>query len=71
MNPRVSANIANVIPFARANSAALPLLEPSIAADTSIYPTPDERKRLFVQLDDSPEESRAITRIWQKFKTGQ
>ncbi len=71
MNPRVSANIANVIPFASANSAALPLLEPSIAADTGIYPTLDDRKRLFVQLDDSPEESRAITRIWQKFKTGQ
>jgi putrescine transport system substrate-binding protein len=71
MKPHVSANISNVIAYASANSAALPLIDPAIAADTIIYPTPDEQKRLFVQLDDSPEQSRAITRLWQKFKTGQ
>jgi len=71
MNPQVSANITNRIAYASANAAALPLLDASIAADTIIYPTPDEQKRLFVQLDDSPEQSRAITRLWQKFKTAQ
>jgi len=71
MNPQVSADISNAIAYATANSAALPLLNPSIAADTIIYPTSDERKRLFVQTDDSPEQARAVTRLWQKFKTGQ
>ena len=29
------------------------------------------REKLAVQLADSPEQTRAITRMWQKFKTGQ
>lgn len=34
-------------------------------------PTPDQQQRLFVQLEPSPEQSRAITRLWQKFRTAQ
>jgi putrescine transport system substrate-binding protein len=71
MTPQVIANISNFIGFANANSAASPLLDASIAADTVMYPTPDQQQRLFVQSEDSPERSRAITRIWQKFKTAQ
>jgi putrescine transport system substrate-binding protein len=71
LNPRVIANISNAIGFANANSAATPLLDASIAADTTIYPTPDQKQRLFVPIEPSPEQTRAITRLWQKFKTGQ
>jgi putrescine transport system substrate-binding protein len=71
MNPQVIANISNFIGYANANSAASPLLNPSIVADPAVYPTPDEQQRLFVQMDDSPEQLRAITRLWQKFKTAQ
>jgi len=71
MNPPVIANITNFVGFANAIPAALPLLDASIASDTAVYPTPAEQQRLFVQLEDAPEQSRAITRIWQKFKTGQ
>jgi putrescine transport system substrate-binding protein len=71
MNPHVIADVSNYIGFANANSAATPLLDASIASDTAIYPTPDQQQRLFVPLEPSPEQTRAITRIWQKFKTGQ
>jgi putrescine transport system substrate-binding protein len=71
LDPKVSATVSNVIGYASANAAALPLLDPSIAADPVVYPTIEERKRLFVQLDDSPQQSRAISRLWQKFKTAQ
>ena len=71
LNPRVAANISNVIGFANANSAATPLLDASISTDTAIYPTPDQKKRLFVPIEPSTEQTRAITRLWQKFKTGQ
>lgn len=71
MNPEVIANISNLIRYANANSAAAPLLNPSIVADAAAYPTPGEQQRLFVQTDDSPEQLRAITRLWQKFKTAQ
>jgi putrescine transport system substrate-binding protein len=71
MNPQVIANISNFIGFANANSAASPLLDASLVADPIIYPPPGQRRRLFVQSEDSPEQSRAITRLWQKFKTAQ
>jgi putrescine transport system substrate-binding protein len=71
MNPRVIANITNFIGNANANSAASPLLDASIVSDPAIFPTRDQQQRLFVQMEDSPEQTRAITRIWQKFKTAQ
>jgi spermidine/putrescine-binding protein len=51
--------------------AATPLLDASIAADTTIYPTQQEQQRLFAQAEVPNEQSRTITRIWQRFKTGQ
>jgi putrescine transport system substrate-binding protein len=71
MDPKVIANITNFIGFANANSAAAPLLDASIASDPIVFPPREEQQRLFVQTEDSPEQSRAITRLWQKFKTGQ
>jgi putrescine transport system substrate-binding protein len=71
MNPQVIAHITNSVGSANANSAASPLLDASIIADPVVYPPRDQLQRLFVQMDDSPEQSRAITRMWQKFKTGQ
>jgi putrescine transport system substrate-binding protein len=71
MDPRVIANISNFIGYANANSAATPLLNASIASDPAIFPPRDQRQRLFVETEDSPEQSRAITRMWQKFKTAQ
>jgi putrescine transport system substrate-binding protein len=71
MDPKVVANITNFIGFANANSASLPLLDASIASDPIVFPPRDQQQRLFVQTEDSPEQSRAITRLWQKFKTAQ
>jgi putrescine transport system substrate-binding protein len=71
MKPQVIANITNFIGNANANSAATPLLDASIAADPAIFPPRDQQQRLFVQTEDSPEQTRAITRLWQKFKTAQ
>ena len=71
INPQVLAKITNFTRFANANPATLPLLNASIASDTAVYPTLDQQQRLIVQLDDSPEQARTISRIWQKFKTAQ
>jgi putrescine transport system substrate-binding protein len=70
MRPPVIANISNFLGYASGNAAAQPLLDPSLLADTAVYPPPDQLQRLFVQMEDSPDQSRAITRLWQKFKTG-
>ena len=71
MNPQVIANDSKFIGNANANSAATALLDRSIICDPAIYPPLDVQRRLFVQLEDTPEQTRAITRIWQRFKTGQ
>ena len=71
MQPKVMADITNHKRFANANAASLPMVEKSVAEDPAIYPTPDIRKRLSVQLADSADQTRAITRVWQRFKTGQ
>jgi putrescine transport system substrate-binding protein len=71
MDPQVIANDSKFIGNANANSAATPLLDASIVSDPIVYAPPEVQRRLFVQTEDSPEQARAITRIWQKFKTGQ
>jgi putrescine transport system substrate-binding protein len=71
MDPHVIAEISNYIGFANANIAAAPFLERSIASNPTVFPPPDQRQRLFVETEDSPEQARALTRIWEKFKTGQ
>jgi putrescine transport system substrate-binding protein len=71
LRPPVAAKISNAIGFANANAAATSMLEASVASDPAIYPRPDQKSRLFVPLEPSSDDIRAITRLWQKFKTGQ
>ncbi|SRR6266404_1256821 len=71
MAPSVMAHVTNAIGFANANAASKPLLDPSIASDTAIYPTLESQQRLIMPVEYSQEQLRAITRLWQKFKTGQ
>ena len=71
MSPQVIAEVSNFKRYANANAASQPLVSPSVKDDPGIYPPPDQRQSLAVQLADSPEQTRAITRVWQKFKTGQ
>jgi putrescine transport system substrate-binding protein len=71
MDPQVIANDSKFIVNANANLAANAFLDPAIAADPVIYTPRDVQRRLFVETEDSPEQSRTITRIWQRFKTGQ
>jgi len=70
LEPAVMAAISNSMRYANANAAATPLVDDSVRDDPMIYPTPAEMSRLFVQLADSPERTRVLTRIWQRFRTG-
>jgi putrescine transport system substrate-binding protein len=71
MSPKVISDVSNFKRYADANAAAQPLVLAEVKDDPGIYPTPAQRQQLAVQLSDSPEQTRAITRVWQKFKTGQ
>jgi putrescine transport system substrate-binding protein len=71
MTPQVIADISNFKRYANANAASQPLVLPAVKDDPGIYPPPEQRQKLAVQLADSADQTRAITRVWQKFKTGQ
>jgi putrescine transport system substrate-binding protein len=71
MTPQVIADVSNFKRYANANAASQPLVLPAVKDDPGIYPTPEQRQKLALQLADSPEQTRAITRVWQKFKTGE
>src|SRR5271168_3756667 len=71
MDPNVIADVSNFKRYADANAAAQALVLPEVKNDPGIYPTPQQREALTVQLSDSPDQTRAVTRVWQKFKTGQ
>jgi putrescine transport system substrate-binding protein len=71
MEPKVIADISNFKRFANANLASQAFVLDSVKDDPAIYPPPELREKLAVQLADSPEQTRVITRMWEKFKTGQ
>jgi putrescine transport system substrate-binding protein len=71
MSPQVAADITNFKRFANGNLASRPLLLPDVKADPGIYPTEQIMARLHVQKADSPGQARLVTRVWQRFKTGQ
>ena len=71
MTPQVIADISNFKRYANGNAASEPLVLPAVKDDPGIYPPPEQRQKLAVQLADSADQTRAITRVWQKFKTGQ
>jgi putrescine transport system substrate-binding protein len=71
MTPQVIADISNFKRYANANAASQPLVLDAVKNDPGIYPPPEQRQKLAVQLADSADQTRAITRVWQKFKTGQ
>jgi putrescine transport system substrate-binding protein len=71
MTPQVIADVSNFKRYANANAASQPLVLPAVKDDPGIYPTLEQRQKLALQLADSPEQTRAITRVWQKFKTGE
>jgi putrescine transport system substrate-binding protein len=68
MTPEVITEITNFKGYANANAMAQPLA--SVKNDPGIYPTPEMMPKLSPQLADSADQTRAITQVWEKFKTG-
>ena len=71
MAPQVIADITNFKRFPNANAASLSLVDPAVRDDPGIYPPPELRQQLPVVQSDTAEQTRAMTRLWQRVKTGQ
>jgi len=71
MTPQVIADVSNFKRYANGNLASQSFILPAVKDDPGIYPPAELRQKLTLQLADSADQTRAITRVWQKFKTGQ
>jgi spermidine/putrescine-binding protein len=70
-HPRVIADVTTAVGLANANLKATPLLDPAVSSDPMVYPSAEQIQRLYAVPEYTLEQTRAITRLWQKFKTGQ
>ncbi|RDU95192.1 polyamine ABC transporter substrate-binding protein [Trinickia dinghuensis] len=68
--PQVNAAITDAVYYPTANAEARKYVDPKIANDPAIYPSPDVLKTLFLLKPLPPEIQRLQTRLWTEFKTG-
>jgi len=66
----VAARNANFLRYATTNAAALPFIEPALRNDPNIYPPPSTMAKLVPDLPRSQAYTRALTRMWTRFKAG-
>ncbi len=70
MRPEVIAAATNYTGYANSNLAAMPFVDPAIAADPAIYPDAETMAKLYTTRTQTEEQDREITRIWAEIKTG-
>ncbi|MCJ7453335.1 MAG: polyamine ABC transporter substrate-binding protein [Steroidobacteraceae bacterium] len=68
--PEVAAANSNFISYASGNAGALPLLDPAVRDDPSVYPPPETMAKLFPNLAHTQEFTRELNRTWTRFMTG-
>jgi putrescine transport system substrate-binding protein len=71
MDPQVAANNSNFVNYANGNAASLAMVDDKVKNDPGVYPTPEVKAKLFPSLAYNEDFTRAMTRMWTKFTTGQ
>lgn len=70
LDPKVMADITNYVAYANAVPESLRYVHEEIKNDTTIFPTPEVRNRLFVQRVLSADAERERNRAWTRIKSG-
>lgn len=70
LRPDVAARNANFLRYATTNAAALPMVDPLLRDDPNIYPPAAIMATLVPDLPRSQAYTRALTRMWTRFKAG-
>ncbi len=70
MRPNVIAAVSNLIRYANANLASIPLMRPEVSKDPAVYPPESERDQLVTGLVFGPKLERRRSRAWARIKTG-
>jgi putrescine transport system substrate-binding protein len=70
MRPEVHASLTNKVFYANPNTEARKFVKPDVASDATVFPPPDDMKRMGLPGELTNDSRRAITRIFTTFKTG-
>jgi len=68
--PEIAAKNSNYIAYANGNSASLPMIDEAVKGNPDVYPPPELMAKLVPDLPESADYQKALTRTWQRFKTG-
>jgi putrescine transport system substrate-binding protein len=71
MKPEIAARNSNFLSYANGNSDATALVDDSVKGNPAIYPDEATMKKLFTVTAYPAKVQRVVTRVWQRFKTGQ
>src|SRR5688572_4115498 len=71
LRPDVIAEVSNYTNYANGNAAATELVDEGVRNDPGVYPPPEVLANLAPDLTDTEETTRLMTRMWQRFMTGQ
>jgi putrescine transport system substrate-binding protein len=71
LRPEVIAAVSNYTNYANGNAAATELVDEGVRNDPGVYPPPEVLANLAPDLTDTEETTRLMTRMWQRFMTGQ
>jgi len=70
MKPEIIAEVTNYVWYANPNKAADEFVDAEILNDTSIYPTDDVMKKLYIMEGRPQDTQRLMTRTWTSVKSG-
>ncbi|HVO18120.1 MAG TPA: polyamine ABC transporter substrate-binding protein [Anaeromyxobacter sp.] len=70
LRPEVTASMTNTVRYANPNKESLKFVKPEVAADKTIFVSPEDMKRMDPPGELTNDSRRAITRIYTTFKTG-
>lgn len=70
LDPEIAAEITDYVRYANPNSAANAYLPEELLSDRAIYPESEVMQNLFVPLEKPQDAQRALTRIWNRVKSG-
>jgi putrescine transport system substrate-binding protein len=69
--PDIAAKNTNYISYATPVDPAKPMVNPDIANNPSIYPTPEVLAKTFIVLPKDAKNQRTLGRLWTRYKSGQ
>ena len=68
LQPEVIAKCSNLTNYANGNLASKPFVKPEVLANPAVYPDAAVMKRLWAPAPFTPDQERAMTRVWSDIK---